>query len=257
VQHQLLPVIEPVLVSSSRLLHFLSSEILPLFGTDITPTFSQATYSFVVGRQLVPDSPNGLVSTIGDFVVSSVTGSVTLDLVRVSSPTNLTVLGALGINGLSLRGKKLQLSHDFFLTLSTITFPLTAYLRASDNRTQCVQPTGTVLGPCQTIVSFALDVADFNPPCPASIYRFSPEQQQSVTWTEPMLFSISGAAIPFTHTHAPGDLFQEGATTVSYAAHNAQSTAQLPATLLACSFSVSVCYSSSCIRLMIAFFYFL
>jgi hypothetical protein len=224
---------------------------MTLLDTDILPTFSEAAYSFVVGRQLVPDSPSGTISTIGELDASSVTGAVTVDLV-VRSPTSMNVLEPLTITGFYVQGKKLQLSRDFFLALTLMTFPIVGYLRASDNRTQCIQSTGTGFGPCYALVNFTLDVAEFNPPCPESIYRFSSEQQQSVTWTEPILFSISGAIVLLTRTHVPGVLFEEKTTTVTYSAHNGRNPAQPLATRLVCSFEVSACGSPSCIQLQLA-----
>jgi hypothetical protein len=195
----------------------------------------------------VPDSASGTLSTIGNLNVSSATGAVTVDLV-VRSPNSTNVLESLAITGLSIRDKKLHLSREFFLALTSMTFPIVGYLRASDDRAQCIQPTGIVFGPCYTLVNFTLDVAYFNPLCPESIYRFSPEQHHSVTWTEPRLFSISGTAISLNRTHEPGVSFGENTTTVTYSAHNGQNAAQPMATRLVCSFDVRACGSPFCIQ---------
>ncbi len=211
---------------------------LTFIEIDVLPAFSNDKYSFVVGRQLVPDLPGGAISTIGTLNVSSVTGNVTLDLVRTASPSNNSVAGLFDITGLALQGLKLQLSREFFLSLTTTTFPIEVYVRARDNRTQCVLTTGTVPGPCYKIVPLILDVAEFNPPCPANIYRFSSEQQQSVTWTEPKLLSIGGLPLLLTRTHTPGDLFDENTTIITYAARSGQDIAQPTATRLTCSFTV-------------------
>ena len=204
----------------------------------MVPGFSKDRYSFVVGRQLVPDLPGGLISTIGDFNVSSVMGSVTLDLVRATSIPGSQEPAPLSITGLIVQGNKLLVSREFFLSLTTMTFPIQGYVRARDNRTQCVLPSGTTAGPCYAVVPFSLDVAEFNPSCPNDIYRFSSEEQQSVTWTEPKLLSISGAVLALTRTHAPGSFFEEKTTTVSYAAQFGQDPAQPLATRLTCSFTV-------------------
>ncbi len=202
------------------------------------PGLSKSAYSFVVGRQLVPDLPGGLISTIGDFNVSSVMGSVTLDLVRATSIPGSQEPAQLSITGLIVLGKKLLVSREFFLSLTTMTFPIQGYVRARDNRTQCVLPSGTTAGPCYAVVPFSLDVAEFNPSCPNDIYRFSSEEQQSVTWTEPKLLSISGAVLALTRTHAPGSFFEEKTTTVTYTAQSGQDPAQPLATRLVCSFTV-------------------
>jgi hypothetical protein len=204
--------------------------------------FSQSFFSFVVKQQFVADSPIAGVSTmtIADFNISSATGHVLLDMVRATGPDNRTVLGSLGVVGLSVQGTKLQLSREFFLSLSTLAFPLRGYLRARDNRTQCVMPNEAIVpGPCFAIVPFVLDVADFNPLCPDDIYRFSSTQQQGITWTEPKLLSVGGATLALTRTHPPGSLFSEGTTSITYAAQDGQDTAQPLQTRLLCSFKVS------------------
>ncbi len=202
------------------------------------PGFSKDNYSFVVGRQLVPDLPGGLISTIGDFNVSSVTGSVTLDLVHATNISGSQKLAPLDISGLIVQGNKLLVSREFFISLTTMTLPIEGFLRARDNRTQCVLPTGTTTGPCYAVVPFSLDVAEFNPPCPESVYSFTPDQQQSVTWTEPKLLSISGAVLALTGTHASGSFFEEKITTVTYTAQSDQDSVQPLATRLTCSFTV-------------------
>ncbi len=170
--------------------------------------------------------------------MSSVTGSVTLDLVRAASIPGSQALAPLDISGLIMQGNKLLVSREFFISLTTMTLPIQGCVRAKDNRTQCVLPTGTTAEPCYTVVPFSLDVAEFNPPCPESIYRFSPTQQQSVTWTEPGLQSISGARLALTRTHTPGSFFEEKITTVTYTAQSGQDPAQPLATRLTCSFTV-------------------
>jgi hypothetical protein len=208
---------------------------------DKLPVFTQSSYSFVVGRLLKPDSPSAQVSTIGELNVFSATGSILLELVRIESPSNLTVIGLVEIPGLSVQGNKLKLSREFFLSLTAMTFPLHGYVRASDNRTHCIlSGGGVVAGPCSTIVSFSLDVVDFNPSCPESIYRFTPDQGQSITWAEPKLVSVGGAVLPLTRTHAPGSIFGENTTTVTYAPQVGQDPAQPWATRALCSFTVYI-----------------
>jgi hypothetical protein len=210
-----------------------------VLATDKRPAFSQISYSFVVGRLLKPDSPTGQVSTIGELDVSSATGSATLELVRVASSTNSTVVGSLDVAGLSVQGSKLQLSREFFLSLTKITFPIRGYVKASDNRTLCISSGGTVsTGPCSTQVAFSLDVADFNPSCPENIYRFTPDQGQSITWEEPTLVSITGTILALTRSHTPGSIFGENSTTVTYAAQGGQDPARTSFTRVVCSFTV-------------------
>jgi hypothetical protein len=185
------------------------------------------------------DFHGATVSTIGILNVSSATESVTLDLVGVAGPTNLTDAKPLEITGLSVSENKLRLSREFFLALSTTTFPLKGYIRAKDNRTRCILAEGIlVMGPCATIVPFSLDVADFNPFCPDDNHRFSPNNELSISWIEPKLMSANGTAIALTRTHSPGDLFKEGETTVAYAAQDGQTLAQPVATRMMCSFKV-------------------
>ena len=201
--------------------------------------FDESKYSFVVGRQFVSDGATADVSTIGKLNVSSVTESIVLDLVLVDAVDNRTDVGPLGITGLTVQGLELQLLRVFFLSLTTLSFPIKGHLRARDNRTECLLPTGSVVpGPCVSVVPFTLDVADFNPFCPDDIYRFSLERQTWITWTEPRLVSVSGVPVALTRSHAPGSLFNEGVTTVTYAAQGGQEASQPAATRLTCSFKV-------------------
>ena len=205
------------------------------------------SYSFIVGRQLIPDSTNAQVSTIGNLIVSSVTGYLALDLIDVGG-ANEAASVPLVIPGLTIQGTKLQLSREFFVALPTIQFPIFGFVRASDNRTQCKLPSNTIAGPCSVRAFFALDVADFNPLCPDNIYRFSPTEQQALSWTEPRLQSANGSMLALTRTHAPGSLFHEGTTIVVYSAQFGQDPAQPVPTRLACSFKVgrlclNVCFS--------------
>jgi hypothetical protein len=192
----------------------------------------------------VPDTAAAEVSTIGKLNVSSVTGSVAVDLVLVDALDNRTVLGPLVLAGLTVLGLELQLSRAFFLSLTTMSFPIKGYMRASDRRTECVLPSRSVVtGPCFKVAPFTLDVADFNPLCPDDIYRFALEDQTSITWTEPRLVSVSGSSLVLTRSHAPGSLFSEGVTNVTYKAQVSQDLRIASVVRLSCSFKV--CYPTA------------
>ena len=103
----------------------------------------------------------------------------------------------------------------------------------SDDREFCLE-TNTP-GPCSTIISYSIELAQLNPSCPANIFRFS-QRPTTIDWIPPVLMSRDERSLILSSSHENTHIFELGTTEVAYIdSHNDLQTLE---TQIKCSFNV-------------------
>ncbi len=147
--------------------------------------------------------------------------------------------------GLEIEGSSILVNSLVFRQAlgGTLRLPLSGSITVSDTRTHCISEHDiTTTGPCSTTARFTFDVlAGFAPACPSDMTELSLDGSDvNITWTTPVLRSLSGAVHTLdTPVESPA-LFGLGIWQVSYSMSrqdNSQSWSARPT----CSFYVRLC----------------
>ena len=134
--------------------------------------------------------------------------------------------------GLIVAGNDVKISHLLRQHLIDLVFPLTGQVTIQDNRATCDdQP-----GPCSASVKFALELVQYEVPCPDDLLRFTAEETASVEWTAPVVRKLSGLSQTLSGQYTPGVEMDLGKTLVEYSFPMHEN--QHPSTRVGCSFMV-------------------
>jgi hypothetical protein len=132
--------------------------------------------------------------------------------------------------------------YRFFTSLNRMTFPLVGVVRVRDSRQHCRTASMNINAGCFSESQFSLSVAQFNPICPPSIYRFTQTANVSLTWKAPRLYHVGGAEISLASSAQPGQVFSSGHSVVSYYPVQGQDSSQTSSTRVECTIKVGATF---------------
>jgi hypothetical protein len=139
---------------------------------------------------------------------------------------------------LKMTGDNVFITEQLGFRMSDLAHPIQGTIRATDNRTSCRTKDVIILeGGCFAEVPFYLYVAEFNPVCPQTVYKFTQLPTTTVSWKSPKLFS-NGCSELTLHSspYGSGSVFSVGLTSVKY--KSIASRSQESPSLAYCSFNV-------------------
>jgi hypothetical protein len=119
--------------------------------------------------------------------------------------------------GLTIINGAVHITATVLKSLHTMSFPIRGSILVNDDRTSCVRALFTTVGACTSTFWFTLDIlTDFNPPCPADVFLFSPLETAVASWMSPRVLYQNGTEFEMVPSAMPASEFPLGVTDIVY-----------------------------------------